>query len=62
MNELRATLEPAHWNQDWREHFFLLHHLLAQHTTTAEQDGAFLVVTDADRSMIDRLLQRGLDA
>ncbi len=62
LNELRATLEPAVWDQDWREHFLLLHHLLAQHTTPAEQDGAVLVVADADRSMIDRLLQRGLDA
>jgi hypothetical protein len=62
LNELRATLEPAHWDQDWREHFVVLDHLLAQHTTSAEQDGAVLVVTDADRSMIDRLLQRGLDA
>ena len=61
LNELRGTLEPAVWDQDWREHFLRLHHLLAEHTTPAEQTAAARMITDTDRQLIDRLLHRGLD-
>lgn len=62
LNELRGTLEPAVWDQDWREHFLRLHQLLAEHTTSAEQATSILTITDTDRQLIDRLLHRGLDA
>ena len=61
LNELRGTLEPAVWDQDWRKHFLRLHHLLAEHTTPAEQTTAVRTITDTDRQLIDRLLHRGLD-
>jgi hypothetical protein len=61
LNELRGTLEPAVWDQDWREHFLRLHHLLAEHATPAEQAAAILAITDTDRQLTDRLLHRGLD-
>lgn len=62
LNELRGTLERAVWDHDWREHFLRLHHLLAEHTTSAEQAAAILLIADTDRQLIDRLLHRGLDA
>ncbi|MGH3803122.1 MAG: hypothetical protein ACRDTD_23935, partial [Pseudonocardiaceae bacterium] len=61
LNELRGTVDQAVWDQDWREHFHRLHLLLAEHTTTAEQAAALRAISDTDRTLIDRLLHRGLD-
>jgi hypothetical protein len=61
LNELRATVDQTVWDQDWREHFQRLHQLLAEHTTTAEQATALRAISETDRTLIDRLLHRGLD-
>ncbi len=61
LDELRATLPERVWDQDWREHFLRLHHLLAEHTTPAEQEAAARLLTGTDRGLIDRLLRRGLE-
>lgn len=61
LNELRGTVDQAVWDQDWREHFHRLHLLLAEHTTTTEQAAALRGISDTDRTLIDRLLHRGLD-
>ena len=62
LDELRGTVSPGVWDQDWREHFLRLHHLLATHTTSAEQAAAARLLTVTDRQLIDRLVRRRLDA
>lgn len=62
LDELRGTVEQAVWQQDWHEHFHRLHQLLAEHTTAEEQAVALRAITDTDRTLIDRLLRRGLDS
>jgi hypothetical protein len=59
---LRATVEAAVWEQDWRVHFLRLTHLLDGHTTAAERSEAARRINDHDRALIDRLLRRGYDA
>ncbi|WP_433709265.1 hypothetical protein ACQP2U_22340 [Nocardia sp. CA-084685] len=61
LNELRGTVDQAVWDQDWHQHFHRLHQLLAEHTTTAEQAAALPTISNIDRILIDRLLNRRLD-
>jgi hypothetical protein len=62
VQELRATLTPAVWDLDWREHFHRVDALLSEHTTDAERVAARRNVSDSDRELIDDLLRRGFDA
>jgi hypothetical protein len=62
LSELRAVLSAAVWAQDWHEHFLRVSSLLDTHTTPAERARARDEVSEADRSLIDRLLRRRLDA
>jgi hypothetical protein len=62
LQELRATLTPAVWDLDWREHFHRVDALLVQHTTQAERDAALWELTGSDRELIDQLLNRGFDS
>ena len=61
LDELRAVLGPAVWDQDWREHRLRIRSLMNAHTTAAERTAALARVTDTDRILIDRLLRRKLD-
>jgi hypothetical protein len=62
LNELRAVVDPAVWEQDWHEHFLRVSSLLDTHTTEAEQTAAGGQATPVDRARIDQLLRRRLDA
>jgi hypothetical protein len=62
LQELRAAVEEAVWDQDWQEHYLRLVSLLDHHTTAAEQAAALTKATGTDRVMIDRLLRRKLDS
>ena len=61
LDELRAVLGPAVWDQDWREHHLRIRSLMNAHPTAAERTAALAEVTDTDRILIDRLLRRKLD-
>jgi hypothetical protein len=56
LDELRRTVDPAVWAQDWRTHFLRLTALLEDSTTAAERDAAVRALADADRDMITQLL------
>ncbi|MEH0396226.1 hypothetical protein OG322_25615 [Streptomyces sp. NBC_01260] len=61
--ELKAVLEPAVWDQDWRDPYLRLCGLkAAPDFTDTEWTDALSDVTDTDKAMIDQLLQRGYDA
>jgi hypothetical protein len=62
LEELRAVVDPAAWDQDWRTHLIRVSTLLDTHTTTAERAAAREHVSDRDRDLIDRMLNRRLDA
>ncbi len=62
LNALRATLDPAVWDQDWREHFLRLTSLLEDNTSPPEREAALRAASDADRDLIDRMLHREYDA
>jgi hypothetical protein len=59
LDELRATVDTAVWDQDWRSHFLRLTALLDESTTTAECTAAARAISDADRGLSDRLLAGG---
>lgn len=59
LDALRATVDTAVWDQDWRSHYLRLSALLDDNTTTAERAAAARAISDADRSLIDRLLTGG---
>jgi hypothetical protein len=59
LDSLRATVDTAVWDQDWRSHFLRLSALLDDSTTAAERAAAARAISDADRGLIDRLLAGG---
>ena len=56
LNELRATVPPATWEQDWAAHFTRLTTLLEDNTTAAERQAAVRAASDTDRELIAGLL------
>lgn len=57
-----ASIDPARFNARYRQHSDRLEHLLESSTTRAERDAARDEATDADRTVIERLLRQDLDA
>jgi hypothetical protein len=56
LGELRATVTPATWEQDWQPHFLRLTSLLEDNTTAAERQAATRAASAADRELIAGLL------
>ena len=56
LDELRATMPLATWEQDWAAHFLRLTTLLEDNTTAAERQAAARAASDADRELIAGLL------
>lgn len=56
LDELRATVPPATWEQDWQAHFLRLTALLQDNTTIAERQAAARAASDTDRELIAQLL------
>jgi hypothetical protein len=56
LDELRATVPSATWEQDWQAHFLRLTSLLEDNTTAAESQAAARAASDADRELIAGLL------
>ncbi|MBX7546921.1 hypothetical protein K1Y78_02580 [Streptomyces sp. tea 10] len=63
LGELKAVLEPAVWDQDWRDPYLRLCGLkAAPDFTDTEWTDALNDVTETDKAMIDQLLRKGYDA
>lgn len=57
-----ASVNPARFEQLYRDHHQRLKHLLASSTTEADRDAARHAANDTDRALVERLLRRDLDA
>ncbi|MFJ2721794.1 hypothetical protein [Streptomyces sp. NPDC087437] len=63
LGELKAVLDPAAWDQDWRNPYLRLCGLrAAPDFTDTEWTDALNDVTDTEKAMIDQLLRKGYDA
>ena len=60
--ELHAVVDSPVWDRQWQQHFQRISTLLDTHTTATERSAARTRITDSDRTTIDRLLRRMLDA
>ncbi|MBT2527497.1 hypothetical protein J7E91_19225 [Streptomyces sp. ISL-99] len=61
IEQLRATVSPAVWHADWAAHLARISDLLRRHTRTEEHAALRQQLTDDDRRLIDRMLDRRLD-
>ena len=62
LQALRAVVDPATWAADWAGHHARVSDLLDRHTTEAERAGLRTQLTNGDRDLIDRMLDRRLDS
>ncbi|MFG2945813.1 hypothetical protein [Streptomyces adustus] len=63
LEELKAVLDPAVWDQDWRDPYLRLSLLkAAPDFTDTEWNDALNDVTHAEKAVIDQLLRKGYDA
>jgi hypothetical protein len=62
LESLRSAVNPASWAADWAEHHTRVTDLVDTHTTEAERAGLRAQLTDRDRDLVDRMLDRRLDS
>lgn len=62
LQQLRGSLPPAAWAQDWAAHYERLHDLRTHHYSPGQWQQALAKLTDLDRDMVHTLLNGGLDA
>ncbi|MEU9840694.1 hypothetical protein AB0C69_15880 [Actinomadura sp. NPDC048032] len=62
LSDLRAVVDSAVWEQDWREHFQRLDALRQTHVTHADWAAERAKATERDRGLVDRMLARKLEA
>lgn len=62
LEALRCVVDTATWAADWAEHHGRVADLVGAHTTEAERAALRSQVTDQDRELIDRMLDRRLDS
>lgn len=62
LETLRCVVDTATWAADWAEHHGRVADLVGAHTTEAERAALRSQVTDRDRELIDRMLDRRLDS
>lgn len=58
---VRTTVLPEVWAADWAEHFARVSALVEDHTTELGRRQFLAELTDNDRTLIDRMLERRLD-
>ncbi|MFG2882828.1 hypothetical protein ACGFYV_11050 [Streptomyces sp. NPDC048297] len=58
---VRTTVTPEVWAADWAEHFARVSALVEDHTTEHSRRQFLAELTDDDRTLIDRMLERRLD-
>ncbi|MFJ5817488.1 hypothetical protein ACIQGT_26850 [Streptomyces sp. NPDC093108] len=61
MESMRSTLPATVWKVDWEAHHRRVGDLLDQHTEPAQHLGLLQTLTERDRTLIDRMLERRLD-
>lgn len=59
---LRSAVDTATWTADWAEHHGRIADLVSAHTTEAGRAALRAQLTDHDRGLIDRMLDRRLDS
>jgi len=59
---LRSAVDAATWAADWAAHHSRVTDLIRTYTTEAERAGLGAQLTDGDRELIDRMLERRLDS
>jgi hypothetical protein len=62
LESLRCAVNATSWAADWAEHHIRVTDLVDTHTTGAERAGLRAQLTDRDRDLIDRMLDRRLDS
>jgi hypothetical protein len=62
LDTLRSAVDTATWAADWAEHHGRVADLVRAHTTEAERAALRAQLTDHDRELIDRMLDRRLDS
>jgi hypothetical protein len=62
LDDLRAVLDETVWEHDWREHYLRLVALRKAHVPDALWLQEAAKITVAERSLIDRMLKRKLEA
>jgi hypothetical protein len=62
LEALRSAVDAATWARDWAAHHCRVTDLIRTHTTEAERAGLRAQLTDGDRELIDRMLERRLDS
>lgn len=61
MEAVRSAVEPAVWRTDWEAHHRRVGDLLEQHTEPGQHLGLLQTLSDHERTLIDRMLERRLD-
>ncbi|MDT5026508.1 MAG: hypothetical protein QOE61_2934 [Micromonosporaceae bacterium] len=62
LEDLRSAVDTGTWAMDWADHHGRVADLVRAHTTDTERVALQAQVTDQDRELIDRMLDRRLDA
>lgn len=62
LDELRGVLTETEWERRWEIHYQRVSNVLSQHCTDAERSQALAMTPDADRVLIERLLNGELSA
>lgn len=62
LQQLRGSVPPADWQQDWAPHYARLEDLCTHHYSDAQWKQALDSLTDTDRELVHTLLNGELDA
>ena len=62
LQALRSAVDTATWMADWAEHHGRVAGMVRAHTTEAERAALRAQLTEGDRELIDRMLDRRLDS
>lgn len=61
LEALRSTVSPLVWTADWAGHHHRVEDLLGKHTDAGRWPALLGALTDRDKELIDRMLERRLD-
>lgn len=62
LEALRSAVSAKVWKTDWAEHHARVEDLLDRHATPSARPGLLAELTDRDKDLVDRMLERRLDA
>ena len=61
LGTLRSTVSAEVWSTDWAEHFARVSALLDDHTTELSRPLLLAELTERERALVDRMMERRLD-